>query len=58
MYVCICPTQYTSDAFTYAYAPLCAYAKYRRRRRRRRKVYSKEEEEEEEEEVLLTAYNK
>ena len=27
MYVCICPTQYTSDAYTYAYVPLCVYTK-------------------------------
>ena len=39
----MCPTQYTSDAYTYAYVPLCVYTKYRMRRRwwrrtRRRRV--------------------
>ena len=60
MYVCICPTQYTSDAYTYAYVPLCVYTKVQDEKEEAdekadEKADEEEEEEEEEEEGLFKA---
>ena len=62
MYVFICPTQYTSDAYTYAYVPLCVYTKTQDEEEKadegadeKADEEKEEEEEEEEEEGLFKA---